>query len=64
MEGHFLTYTAKDGLSNDNVLSIYEDTKGVLWIGTGGGGLNRFSKGQIQGLHEKEGTDATTLYGR
>ena len=42
-------------MSNDNVLSIYEDTKGVLWIGTGGGGLNRFSGGRFRAYTKKDG---------
>ncbi len=31
-------------LSNNDVFSIYEDRNGVLWVGTGGGGLNRFDR--------------------
>ncbi|NIR73208.1 hypothetical protein GWO43_07925 [candidate division KSB1 bacterium] len=31
-----------NSLSNNNVRSIYEDHSGMLWIGTHGGGLNRF----------------------
>jgi len=30
-----------NSLSSNNVTSIYEDRSGVLWIGTGGGGLNK-----------------------
>ena len=33
-----------NSLSNDDVFAIYEDKNGVLWIGTGGGGLNRFDR--------------------
>ena len=29
-------------LSNNNVISLHKDKKGILWIGTFGGGLNRF----------------------
>ncbi len=31
-------------LGADNVHFIYEDRAGTLWIGTGGGGLNRFNR--------------------
>lgn len=30
------------GLSEKTVVSLYEDTDGTLWIGTDGGGVNRF----------------------
>ena len=35
------TYTTKDGLSSDHVLSIHKDARGFMWIGTANG-LNRF----------------------
>ncbi|MCJ8271076.1 MAG: hypothetical protein MJK04_16950, partial [Psychrosphaera sp.] len=31
-----------DSLSHNTVLSIFEDSTGIIWIGTWGGGLNRF----------------------
>jgi ligand-binding sensor domain-containing protein/two-component sensor histidine kinase len=31
-------------LSDDRVYTIYEDSEGILWIGTFGGGLNKFDK--------------------
>jgi PAS domain S-box-containing protein len=40
-------YTTKDGLTHDGVRAIYEDRAGNLWIGTYGGGLNRFSDGKF-----------------
>ncbi len=33
-----------NSLSNNDVFSIYEDKNGVLWVGTGGGGLNKFDR--------------------
>jgi len=34
--------TTKNGLSNNKIREIYEDESGVFWIGTYGGGLNRY----------------------
>ena len=33
-----------NSLSHNDVYSIFEDKSGTLWIGTGGGGLNRFDR--------------------
>ncbi len=38
-------------LSNNKVYAICEDHSGILWIGTGGGGLNRFDKEKGQFTH-------------
>jgi len=37
----FETYTMSDGLSNNTISCIYQDSKGFIWIGTPSG-LNRF----------------------
>ena len=31
-----------NSLSDNQVLALYEDKKGILWIGTQNGGMNRF----------------------
>ena len=41
---HYQHKTNPDSLSIDSVISIYEDRKGILWIGTIGGGLNKFDR--------------------
>jgi len=44
-----------NSLSNNWVNSIYEDRSGVLWIGTGGGGLNKLVLSKAEGSdREKE----------
>ena len=39
--GELLTYTARDGLSSDQVETVFEDREGNLWFGTYNNGLNR-----------------------
>jgi ligand-binding sensor domain-containing protein/signal transduction histidine kinase/DNA-binding response OmpR family regulator len=36
-------YSIEQGLSQSSVFSIYQDSKGYIWFGTRGGGLNRFN---------------------
>ena len=38
-------------LSNNGVMSIYEDRQGALWIGTVGGGLDRFDRESESFVH-------------
>ena len=38
----FNHFTTKEGLSSNSVRCLYQDRKGFIWIGTDGGGLNRF----------------------
>ncbi|MFH1320124.1 MAG: two-component regulator propeller domain-containing protein, partial [Bacteroidota bacterium] len=39
---NFKTYSVEDGLSQVQVLTIIQDSKGYLWFGTAGGGVNKF----------------------
>ncbi|NQZ08744.1 MAG: response regulator, partial [Algicola sp.] len=40
-------------ISNNNITSLYEDSKGRLWVGTRGGGLNRFDAETQRFIHFK-----------
>lgn len=40
----FTIFAAPDNLSHSNVWAILEDSQGVFWVGTRGGGLNRFDR--------------------
>lgn len=43
LERYNVSYiTVKDGLSHDFVDDIYKDSRGFMWISTGGGGLSRY----------------------
>ena len=50
---NFFTHdpSRKDSLSNDIIYPIYEDSAGMIWAGTHGGGLNRFNIGDETFTH-------------
>jgi len=48
-------WTPEQGLSSRFARSLYEDSRGVLWIGTYGGGLNRIENGRITRYDESNG---------
>jgi len=43
-----------NSLSSGQVTSIYEDSRGILWIGTIGGGLNKFDRASATFTHYRE----------
>jgi signal transduction histidine kinase/CheY-like chemotaxis protein/streptogramin lyase len=54
-DGHFKTFTTKDGLTSNAVFSVYQDKEGTLWVGTFGGGVNRWSKGKFAAYQSDPG---------
>ena len=53
--GNTVLYNHKQGLSNDAVYDIYQDSAGTLWLATYGGGLNSFRNGQFKAITTREG---------
>ncbi len=55
----------KSGLSDNFVLSLYQDAAGTIWIGTYGGGLNLLNPETNQFLvySQKDGLSNDTVYG-
>lgn len=53
-----------NSLSNDRILTTFEDRNGLLWIGTMGGGLNSYdrSSGIIKRYSENEGLPDNVIY--
>jgi ligand-binding sensor domain-containing protein len=52
----FTTFTKQDSpLTNDRIMSLYEDSNNVLWIGTDGGGLYSWEKGLWGNFTMKDG---------
>ncbi|MGD0736062.1 MAG: two-component regulator propeller domain-containing protein [Terracidiphilus sp.] len=48
------SWTAKSGLSNDDIQAMVEGPDGSLWVGTDGG-LNRLHDGRVDTWHVKDG---------
>jgi signal transduction histidine kinase/ligand-binding sensor domain-containing protein len=48
-------FTTTDGLSSDQIHTLYEATDGTLWIGTFDGGLDAMRDGKIYAFTERDG---------
>ena len=48
-------FTVSDGLSSDQIRSLYQDLGGTLWIATFGGGLNALRDGKFRHYRELDG---------
>ena len=52
--GRFETWTTREGLAHNIVLSILEEPPGTFWFGTRGG-LSRWSDGKFTTYRQREG---------
>jgi hypothetical protein len=48
-------YSTTNGLSHDAVTALFEDRDNTIWIGTAGGGLNRFKNDKFNAYTMREG---------
>jgi ligand-binding sensor domain-containing protein/two-component sensor histidine kinase len=60
--GTFLNFTTRNGLSANYINALYEDTNHTLWIGTRGGGLNRYQAGKFNAYTTKDGLFSDEVY--
>ena len=58
--GVFKTFTEVDGLPNDLITTLYEDTKGNLWIGTFGG-LGRLTNEEFTTFTTRDGLSSDAV---
>jgi ligand-binding sensor domain-containing protein/signal transduction histidine kinase len=59
--GRVRMWTTASGLSDDHVLSLFEDREGSLWIGTERGGLNRFKPPRLTAYTARHGLPEDTV---
>ena len=52
--GQFIHYGSEEGIVDDHVICIYQDSKNVLWIGTRNG-LSRFHQGRFESYRTDRG---------
>jgi ligand-binding sensor domain-containing protein len=50
----FQHFTTREGLANNQVMSVYEDKAGIIWFGTGGG-VSRYDGKSFRNFTTKEG---------
>ena len=55
-------YSIEDGLPQSEVRSIFEDSRGYLWIGTNTGGAARFDGINFKPYNSKNGLCGNTIY--
>ncbi len=58
---NFQYFNVENGLSQSEVTCIYEDTRGFLWLGTAGGGINMFDGINFKSYEEKEGLSGSII---
>ena len=63
--GHAYDSDNPNSISSDDVFCIYEDSRGVLWFGTRGGGLNRLDResGRFEVFTTADGLANNVVYG-
>jgi len=58
----FRNYSIEDGLAQSQVYVIFQDSKGYLWIGTYGGGLNRYDGNTFANYSIKDGLSDNVIF--
>ena len=58
----FVSYTIDDGLSNNNILTIYADPLNRIWMGTLAGGVNIYDGNSFRQLDVSEGLKSSSIW--
>jgi PAS domain S-box-containing protein len=54
-------YTAKQGLSSNRILAVFEDLAGSVWVGTDGGGLDQIRDDKITVFGKPQGLQSSSV---
>lgn len=58
----FANYIVENGLSQEQVLSIFQDDEGVIWLGTSGGGITKFDGHNFEYITDKDGLADNVIF--
>ena len=58
----FTNLTVENGLSQGQILSVFQDDDGVMWFGTNGGGITKFDGFNFEYLTNKEGLAGNVVF--
>lgn len=59
---NFKNYSVKNGVAQSQVYSIIQDSRGYIWMGTYGGGINSFDGWKFKTLTEQDGLSSNYVY--
>lgn len=51
----FINFTIESGLSQGQVLAVFQDDDGVMWFGTSGGGITKYDGNSYEYITDKDG---------
>lgn len=60
-KNNFDFYSIEDGLPQSSIFSIFQDSRGYLWMGSEGGGVSRFDGKKFNNYNKKNGLIGTTV---
>jgi ligand-binding sensor domain-containing protein/serine phosphatase RsbU (regulator of sigma subunit) len=59
---NFSNYTVESGLLQSQILSVFQDTDGVMWFGTNEGGVTKFDGNNYEHITDKNGLVDNVVY--
>lgn len=60
-EARVISYSKKDGLSQNIIHTLFEDSRGGIWIGTMGSGIDCFRNNRFRNISQSDGLAANTI---
>ncbi len=58
----FRNFSLEDGLPQTEVQALMQDSRGIIWLGTNGGGLSRFNGSSFKTFTTRDGMPDNTVY--